>query len=139
MKRKDTTTITGGTKRKPVTPNLASERRRQNALERLGTNSPQCMLCGENDWRTLEKHHIAGQAYDDFTCIHCRNCHRKQSDKQKDHPRPIDVPIGLVEAAGRFMLGLADFFELLIEKLREFGNALIESVRAEFVTNGAPT
>lgn len=139
MKRKDTTTTVSDVKIEPVTRNLASERRRQNALERLGTNSPRCIFCGEDDWRTLEKHHIAGQAYDDFTCIHCRNCHRKQSDKQKDHPRATDMPIGPVEAAGRFMLGLADFFELLIEKLREFGNALIESVRAEFAANGAPT
>lgn len=124
MKRKDNTVGTKNAK-------IARERRRQNALERLGTNEPRCVFCGEDDWRVLERHHIAGTAYDDFTCIHCRNCHRKQSDRQKDHPGHTDAPIGLPEALGRFLLGLADFFESLIEKLREFGNALISSVQAE--------
>jgi hypothetical protein len=109
---------------------LTYERRRQAALERLGTNDPRCVFCGEDDWRTLENHHIAGQAYDDFTAIHCRNCHRKQSDMQKDHPEPTGMPPELAEKVGRFLLGFADFVERLIEKLREFGNALIESVRA---------
>lgn len=131
MKRKDTTNKPGDIEKKQKALEVWQERRRQNALERLGTNNPRCIFCGENDWRALERHHIAGRAYDDFTCIHCRNCHRKQSDRQKDHPQPTDAPTSLPEAVGRFLLGLADFFEFLIEKLREFGNALIESVRSE--------
>ena len=128
MKRKDTTTRTDDAEKKQKNKEIAHERRRQSALERLGTNNPRCS-CGEDDWRVLEKHHIAGKTYDDFTCIQCRNCHRKLSDQQKDHPEQIGTPIELPEIIGRFLLGLADFFESLIEKLREFGNALIESVQ----------
>jgi hypothetical protein len=29
---------------------------------------------------------IAGRKYSDITVITCRNCHRKLSDMQKDHP-----------------------------------------------------
>lgn len=135
MKRKDNTTATSNTDKKKKSIELARERRRQSALERLGTNNPCCIFCGEDDWRTLEKHHIAGKAYDDFTCIHCRNCHRKQSDRQKDHPEQTGAPVGMSEALGHFLLGLADFFELLIEKLREFGEALIASVQAQVGSN----
>ena len=134
MKRKDNVKRTDKVEEKRKNREIARERRRQNALERLGTNEPRCIFCGEADWRTLEKHHIAGQVYDDFTSIHCRNCHRKQSDRQKDHPEQMSAPVGLPEAVGRFLLGLADFFELLIEKLREFGEALIESVQSGSAT-----
>ena len=138
MKSKDNSTSTHDAETKRKQKELARERRRQNALERLGTNNPRC-LCGEDDWRTLEKHHVAGQAYDDFICIQCRNCHRKLSDQQKDHPDTTGEPIGLPETIGRFLLGLADFFELLIEKLREFGTALIESVRNQTTTSEVRT
>ena len=63
--------------------------RRQRAIERLGTRNPKCAHCGEADPLALELHHIAGQAYDRATVIVCRNCHRKLSDLQKDHPAKI--------------------------------------------------
>lgn len=101
------------------------ERRKQKALERLGTNSPVCVLCGETDWRCLELHHIAGKPFDGALAIVCRNCHRKLSDMQKDHPPPTSAPPDPFERIGHFLLGLADLFALLVEKLREFGNDLI--------------
>lgn len=103
------------------------ETRRQAALDRLGSNNPRCMHCGETDWRCLEAHHVAGRAFDDFTCVECRNCHRKLSDPQKDHPPKIGEPLSLPERVGHFLLGLADFFLLLVEQLRKFGGELIAS------------
>jgi hypothetical protein len=105
---------------------MKKEKRRQNALERLGTNQPRCIICGETDWRCLESHHIAGRNFDEATVILCRNCHRKPSDDQKDHPKAATTPPDLFDRAGHFLLGLADFFVLLIEKCREYGHALIE-------------
>lgn len=110
--------------RKRKQKEINQQRRRQAALERLGTNNPRCIFCGEDDPHCLEKHHIAGKAYDAFTAIHCRNCHRKQSDRQHDHPK-ISGANPSLENIGEFLLGLADFFEHLIKKLREFGEALI--------------
>ena len=101
------------------------ERRRQRAFERLGTNTPRCVLCGESDWRCLELHHLAGKVFDDFGTILCRNCHRRASDAQKDHSKKSSSPPDPMECIGHFLLGLADFLVLLIEKLREFGADLI--------------
>lgn len=103
-----------------------SERRKQRSLERFETNDPRCHICGENDWRCLEAHHLAGQAYDDATVPVCRNCHRKLSDCQKDHPAKTAIGPSQVESIGRFLLGLADLLALLVEKLMEWGVYLIE-------------
>jgi hypothetical protein len=56
---------------------LKRECRRQRALERLGTNTPRCALCGYDDPLALELHHIAGRAYGDISfwawliCLSC--------------------------------------------------------------------
>ncbi len=105
----------------------AKEIRKQKRLESLESNHPICTLCGENDWRCLEQHHIAGQAYGDDLCTVCRNCHRKLSDDQKDHPKQIGKPPVALEAIGHLLLGLADFFALLVAKLRECGKFLIQA------------
>ncbi len=110
------------------------EIRRQRALERLGTSNPRCVICGEDDWRCLERHHIAGLRNDDETVIVCRNHHRKLSDAQKDHPDPIGSPPDPLERIAHFLLGIADLFELLIKRLREFAAILI--ARARVVRTG---
>ncbi len=108
----------------------AKEIRKQNRLEKLGSNHPVCLLCGEDDWRCLEQHHIAGQAYGDDLCTVCRNCHRKLSDDQKDHPKQISETPTALEAMGHLLIGLADFFALLVAKLKECGQFLIQTAQA---------
>lgn len=105
------------------------ETRKQKRLEKLGGNNPVCTICGENNPHTLELHHIAGQAYDDELVPVCRNCHRKLSDDQKDHPKQIGKPPTNFEAIGHLLLGLADFLALLVEKLRECGRFLIQAAQ----------
>jgi len=102
--------------------------RRTRALERLGTDKPRCVICGEDNPHCLEAHHIAGRKYDPATEILCRNCHRKASDLQQDHPKPPACPPSQDERIGHFLLGLADFLLLIVEKLREFGQQLIQNV-----------
>lgn len=111
------------------------ERRRLNALDRLNDAEPKCVVCGEDDWRTLEDHHIAGRAFDASTAILCRNCHRKVSDDQKDHPKRITRPPSPAERVAHFLLGLADLFALLVVKMRELAHALIASL-TEAPNNG---
>jgi hypothetical protein len=55
-----------------------------------------------------------------------RNHHRILSDDQKDHPQPINDEAALYERAGHFLKGLADLFALLVARLHEYGDALIE-------------
>ena len=99
--------------------------RRERAKERLHVKNPRCVHCGENDPLVLERHHVAGRPYDETTVVLCRNCHRKLSDDQKDHPPRIDERPDALERVAHFLLGLADLFELLIGKLREFAAELI--------------
>lgn len=109
---------------------LRREKRRQRALERLGTNTARCAECRETDWRCLEAHHIAGRDFDDAaTVILCRNCHRKLSDDQMDHPQPASSPPNQFDRIGHFLLGLADLLIRLAEKCREYGLALIEHAK----------
>ena len=44
---------------------LKRERRKQRALERLGSNNPRCVACGFDDPLALELHHLAGRAFGD--------------------------------------------------------------------------
>lgn len=105
---------------------LAKETRKQNRLERFGTNAPRCGVCGEADDRCLEAHHVAGRKHDDATVLVCRNCHRKVSDDQRDYPAFDPDGDAFLDAVGRFLLGLADLLRLIVERLVAFGNALIE-------------
>jgi hypothetical protein len=105
---------------------IRRERRREAAIERLGANNPACVICGENDPRVLEKHHLEGQAYGDSLVPVCRNCHRKLSDLQKDHPDKITEIPGPLEKIAHLLLGLADLFELVVSTFREFAAYLIE-------------
>ena len=102
----------------------AEEGRRQAAYRRLGTTEPRCVVCGEDDWRCLELHHIAGQAYDEQGGILCRNCHRKQSVATANAKNPTDPPI--LERAGHLLLGLAVLMAELVAKLRAYGQQLID-------------
>jgi hypothetical protein len=103
------------------------ERRRQRALQRLGTDQPHCVVCGEADWRCLELHHLGGRAYDAGTVILCRNCHRKQSDPTANTDAPAEPP--LLERIGQFLLGLAALLLMLAAKLKAFGEELLAGAR----------
>ena len=100
--------------------------RERAAKRRLRTNTPRCATCGNSDWQCLEAHHVAGRAYDPTTDIHCRNCHRILSDWQKDHPHQKADPPSFDETLLHFLLGMADLFELLVRKLREFAQTLAD-------------
>ncbi len=109
---------------------LNREKRRQARLERLGMNKLRCKACGESDDRCFDHHHLAGRKNSPFTVLLCKNCHAKLSDHQKDQPKQAKAPSDPIEAIGFFLLGLADLFELLVEKLREFGLHLIGRARS---------
>lgn len=111
----------------------ARETRKQRRLEILGTNEPRCAKCGDTRWQCIELHHIADHGRDDATVCVCRNCHRMLSDLQKDHPPFAPGADPMLSAIGHFLLGLVDMLRVIVEKLREFGLALI--VRAS-VTEG---
>jgi hypothetical protein len=102
------------------------EDRNAQRLRRLGTRNPRCTGCGETHPAVFEQHHIAGRKYSDDRATVCLNCHRKLSDKQRDHvpPRQKDPP-GALAGIGHYLLGLADLLAMIVETLRKFGAWLI--------------
>lgn len=103
---------------------LKRERRKQRALERLGSNNPRCVVCGFDDPLALELHHIAGRSFDEEAVPVCRNCHRRLSDHQKDHSLAQAKAGSELAPISRFLDGLADLFEMLVKRLREFAAKL---------------
>lgn len=112
---------------------LDKEDRREQYYRRLSTHEPRCVICGETDSRCLEKHHLAGEKYGDDLVIVCRNCHRKLSDEQLDHAPGVQPNPERKEAViGHFLHGLCDFLLMIINRLREFADRLIdEAICAE--------
>lgn len=124
--------------------------RLRKAYERLGTDTPQCLICGETNPLRLELHHPAQHKFDDCTVIVCSNHHDDASDWQKDHPAKIEGCTGVLEQIGHWLLGLGDLIhiaaqepglgplkDLLIyvaHKLRAFGRHLIETAGSETAT-----
>lgn len=95
------------------------ERRKQQRLRKLRTQTPQCAVCGENHWECLELHHIEGQAYGSTLAIVCTNCHARLSVQQYGHPKAMpDSDPGLITVA-RLLSGIADLLELVVAKIRE--------------------
>ena len=109
---------------------LRRARREQGARERLGPINPKhlkCLYCDVTDPLILEKHHIAGRRYDNDTVIVCRNHHRLLSNFQKDHAAPIYENPHPLENIGHSLEGIADLFEPLVPKFREFAKRLIKA------------
>ncbi|MFT3723034.1 MAG: hypothetical protein QM773_05545 [Hyphomonadaceae bacterium] len=98
--------------------------RHQRAKQRVGSNS-NCVICGESDPRVIELHHIAGQHFHGELTPVCRNCHRKLSDGQRDHPPQVANPPLWLEVVGHYLLGLADMLRLVANTLVEFARRLI--------------
>ena len=105
---------------------LDKEDRLEKHCRRLDTHDAECVICGESDPRCLEKHHLAGEKHGDDLVTVCRNCHRKLSDDQLDHaPGREPNPESKEAAIGHFLLGLCDFLQMIIARLREFADWLI--------------
>ena len=112
--------------------NSNRERRIQSAFERLGTNRPQCISCGDTNPMQLQVHHLAGRVYGDWTVILCRACHHWCEYMKKNHLPQIGDPPGHLESLAHLMLGIADLFPELVNELRldrhmGYVNAAIQS------------
>jgi hypothetical protein len=114
------------------------EHRKQAAFKRLGTNTPKCVLCPEDDWRCLDLHHVAGREYGDDVVIVCRNCHARLSDAQYDHPEKIWEPPERRERDGHALLGWADIMARIVTELRRLARSGIDEVRKDVPTDDEP-
>jgi hypothetical protein len=121
-------------RKRPSMPDI--EVRERQAKRRLGSDDPACCHCGNSDWRALELHHIAGRAFDSMTVILCKNCHAILTDAQGGHPTIAEDTPTMLDRIGRLLLNLADFFDQLGIRLREFGGFLVQLASSLPVLNG---
>ncbi|WP_156404900.1 hypothetical protein [Sphingomonas sp. Root241] len=108
----------------------AREKRRRRHLERLGFENAQCIFCGEDDKVCLHLDHVDGQEFSDVVWPLCANCHAKRTHLQKDHPPKDAEPSDPLEKMGRMVEGLADYLEITVTRLREFGPILCAEAAA---------
>jgi hypothetical protein len=99
------------------------------AHARLGTSTPACVICGEDNPFCLELHELGGRKHSDFSVIICRNCHRKLEDDRCDHFPPIWTPPDPLECLSRALMGEADMFLRLADKRRADARMLNELSR----------
>lgn len=101
------------------------ERRKQQRLRKLGSQSPQCGICGENHWECLELHHIEGQAYGSTLAVVCTNCHARLSVQQYGHPQATSGSDVELTTLARLLSGIADLLDLVVAKIRDAASTLV--------------
>ncbi len=94
-----------------------------------GFPDPRCVVCGEKRIWCLELDHLAGQKHDDACSPLCGNCHADRTFLQSLEPPGGDNTKNVLEVIGRWLLGIAEWFELIVDKLWQFGEFLIELAR----------
>jgi hypothetical protein len=98
-------------------------------FEKAGFPDPRCVVCGEvRIWR-LELDHIAGQKHDPTCSPLCANCHADRTFLQGLEPPGGENPTNVLEVIGRWLLGIAQWFELIVDMLWKFGEFLIGLAR----------
>ena len=108
----------------------AREKRRRKHLERVGFPNARCLFCGEDDKVCLHLDHIDGQEFSDALWPLCANCHARRTHLQKDHPPKDAQPTDDFERMGRIVEGHADYLEMAVTRLREFGPILCAEAAA---------
>jgi hypothetical protein len=116
---------------------LSLARQRRNDEIRLRRRNAKCIECGEGDQACItcaevgptEGDHIAGRKHDDTIFHVCLNCHAKLSRAQRGEPKAGEKPRNPLEVIGRWLLGLARYFNVLRITLRRFGLFLIDLAR----------
>ena len=108
---------------------LVREAAVRSRLRRAGCPDPRCTVCGEGRVWRFELDHLAGQKHDDACSPLCGNCHADRTFLQSLEPSGGEDPKNVFEVIGRWLLGIAEWFELIIEKLYQFGEFLIDLAR----------
>jgi hypothetical protein len=119
--------------RPPICRNCLADRQYDPACEaemrerfrRAGFPEPQCVACGETRIWRLELDHVAGQKHDATCSPLCCNCHAERTFMQNLEPPGGENPQNVLEVIGRWLLGIAEWFELIGQKLYQFGEFLI--------------
>ena len=95
-------------------------------LKELGIKFAVCPICGCDDVSRFEFDHPAGRKHHDQLWPLCDNCHMEKTSMLYEQPLMSGDPRNVFQVIGRWLLGMAEYFELLIRDLRKWGEYLIE-------------
>jgi hypothetical protein len=114
---------------------LIRQAEKQAGLRRLGGKLICCSVCPETDPACFEQDHIYGRKHGPDTRMLCVNCHRKRSARQRtEHPPPGPDPTNPCEIAARFLLGMIDYLEFIIQRLRGVAELLLALAARGFIS-----
>ena len=127
LKRRGQNTPSLRNARAPIDPARKQKRAavRRKKLKTLGITTEVCVICGSDDRSTFEFDHVAGCKHDGQLWPLCEACHQERNPMQREEPPPSDNPRNPFEVIGRWLLSMAEYFELLVRHLRKFGEFLI--------------
>jgi hypothetical protein len=98
--------------------------------ERLaGIHNEVCLFCAEELADDTEEDHMAGCKHDDLVWPLHVPCHHKRNELQGEQPPATANPRNVFEVIGRWLLSVAEYFELMCGTFRRFGEFLIELAR----------
>jgi hypothetical protein len=102
----------------------------KNRKERLsGIHNEVCLGCGCDLAPGKEDDHMIGRKHSDLVWPLCLPCHHKRTELQREEPSPGPEWRNVFEVIGRWLLSVAEYFELMCDTFRRFGEYLIELAR----------
>ncbi len=120
-----------------ITP---EEERREQDCKRLRTRHPICIKCGyDKHPAALELAHMVPKSIHDDGGALCRNCHREESDAEKDYPYSPETDNPMMETIGRYLMALAAWFRGIAGTLEGFGQWLLEQAHVLLPIEGEST
>jgi hypothetical protein len=99
-----------------------------------GIHNEVCIGCGADLAAGKEDDHIIGRKHGDLVWPLCLKCHRGRTELQREESSPTKNPRNVLEVIGRWLLSVAEYFELMCETFRRFGEYLIELARQGYGT-----
>jgi hypothetical protein len=94
-------------------------------FQQVGFPDPKCALCSEARIWCLQLDHIAGQKHDAIHWPLCCNCHAERSFFQRVEAEADGDPKNPLRIIGEWLKGIAQWLELIVDKLYDFGEFLI--------------
>jgi hypothetical protein len=115
---------------RPHNPARAA-RRKEEAVEQLGTDQARCLYCGNTDPlvvrpRRIVDHHNLGRDRDELTVPSCLNCHAVAHEGLQDAEVPMTQEKEPSKFARAIFRALAVHFELLAKACWRFAKRMEE-------------
>ena len=110
----------------------AERAKKRRKFEAAGHFVHVCTCCGEDDVLCLTFEHVAGRNHDDTTVLICMNHKALRDCLQRAEPSLSPNPQNVFEVIGRWLLGIAGYFGILMSTLRGFGEFLINLAKGGY-------